>query len=250
MIRLEHIQKVFGKGRETREILADLSLDIPQGSFLTLFGPNGCGKSTLMNILVGIDQDFSGSIKGFSRKTSSVGFVFQDYRRSLLPWLSVDENILYPLKIQKRVTTETFPKLENLKKLVGFDMPGKSSVFTLSGGQAQLVCLLRALMIDPELLILDEPFSALDYERTLNLRQKIMEIVKELGLTVLFISHDLEEALYLGDSVIFLSRSPTRIVHTLPVNFARPRNVELVGTPEFAALKLEALKVFEQVLRV
>lgn len=244
MIELKNIHKSFGE----RKILSGLNAQIPRQSFTTLFGPNGCGKSTLMNILTGLDTPDSGEVRGFNPKANRVGFVFQDYRRSLLPWLTVEENILFPLKIKGVSKGAAHKALEELMATVGVQVDLTQRVYTLSGGQAQTVCLLRGLIIQPELLILDEPFSALDYERTLSLRQIVMDAAAALKLTVLFISHDIEEALYLGDQVLFLSRPPTTVSAVVPVSFSRPREISLLGSPEFSRLKLEALEHFQRAL--
>jgi NitT/TauT family transport system ATP-binding protein len=239
MIASSSIHKSYG----SHIVLDDLSFTIQTGEFVTLFGPNGCGKSTLMNILAGLDTNYTGSIQSDIALEGQIGFVFQDYRRSLMPWLSVAENILLPLQLRGVSPQDQQQKLNGLLERVKINFSLSQHVFTLSGGQAQMVSLLRALIIDPKILILDEPFSALDYERTLELRQTIMEVAKDFELTVLFISHDLDEALYLGDRVVFLTRKPTHIADILDVNFSRPRAIDVLGSSEFAALKLKALKL-------
>jgi NitT/TauT family transport system ATP-binding protein len=239
MIAFSSIHKSYG----SHVVLDDLSFTIQTGEFVTLFGPNGCGKSTLMNILAGLDKNFKGTIQSDLTLEGQIGFVFQDYRRSLMPWLSVAENILLPLQLRGVSPQDQQQKLNGLLERVKINFSLSQHVFTLSGGQAQMVSLLRALIIDPKILILDEPFSALDYERTLELRQTIMEVAKDFELTVLFISHDLDEALYLGDRVVFLTRKPTHIADILDVNFSRPRAIDVLGSSEFAALKLKALKL-------
>jgi len=166
-----------------------------------------------------------------------------------LPWADVQSNVLFPLQIRGVNRREGRQRLDRLLEQLDVSIKPKARVYNLSGGQAQLVCLLRALVVDPEILILDEPFSALDYQTSTVLRDKLLMIWERLGLTVLFISHDIDEALYLGDETVFLSRQPARVVEILPITLARPRAVEIQATADFAMLKSKALGVFGRVLQ-
>lgn len=248
LIQFQKVKKSFQSAEGTKHILADVSLDVEKGSITTLFGPNGCGKTTLMNLLIGFDNEDSGAILGREALVGKIGTVFQDYRKTLLPWRTAAQNIALPLEFRGYSSKRINEKIEELVALTEVPFDLNQRVFTLSGGQAQLVNLLRALVIEPELLILDEPFSALDYERTLDLRQKVLTIATRLSLTVLFICHDLDEAIYLGDSVVFLSRSPTRVIKVLSVPFGEIREPKILASSEFARLKGEALSVFSDSL--
>ena len=239
MIHFDHVHKMLGG----QVILGDVDFKVEQGSFTTIFGPNGCGKSTLMSLLCGLTVPTSGQIKSSEKIQDKIGFVFQDYRRHLLPWKTARENIFFPLKLRGISDKECHRKLDQLVERFDLHLPLDQHIFTMSGGQAQMVSLLRAVMIKPKVLILDEPFSALDYVNTLGFRQKLMEIALALDLTTIFISHDLEEALYLGDQVVFFSAKPTKVRTILKVPFARPRGPELLGNPDFAALMLKALDI-------
>lgn len=241
MISLKNIEKSFGD----KKILSGVSLEIQEGTFTTIFGPNGCGKSTLVNILSGLEAASSGEVLGADKLRGKVGYVFQDYRKSLLPWGNVEENILFPLMLRGVRKEDSKARLQNLLELTGLALDLKQPVISLSGGQAQAACILRALIIEPRLLILDEPFAALDYERTLSLREKLSEITTRLKLTVLFISHDLEEAILLGDRVVFLSKSPTKVLKILDVSIQKPRTAEVLGTEEFRTLTNTGLEIFK-----
>jgi len=241
MISLINIEKSFGQ----KKILSGVSLEIKEGTFTTIFGPNGCGKSTLVNILSGLETASSGEVLGADKLHKKVGYVFQDYRKSLLPWGTVQENIVFLLIIRGVSKTNSRTKLKELLDLTGIALDLNQPVISLSGGQAQATCILRALIIEPKLLILDEPFAALDYERTLSLREKLSEIATRLKLTVLFISHDLEEAILLGDRVVFLSKSPTKIIKILDVTISKPRTAKVLASEEFRLLTNTALEIFK-----
>ena len=246
MIQIRNLEKSFTSPSGVHKVLDGVSFDIPASSFTTIFGPNGCGKSTLVNIIAGLDRFDGGSISCNDGIKDTLGYVFQDYRRSLLPWYSVEENILFPLCLRGIKSKEARTKLDKVLSLTGLEIDLKRPVFSLSGGQAQAVCILRSLIINPKLLILDEPFAALDYERTVALRRVISSVSKSLNLTVLFISHDLEEAIALGDQVVFLSKGPTKVVEVLPVNLPYPRSIETTTSEEFLGIKQRAVKLFER----
>lgn len=250
MITIERLCKEFpvaGKeSRSVRRILAGVSFALAPGTFTTIFGPNGCGKSTLVNIIAGLDRATSGEVVGGAEIQRQVGYVFQDYRRSLLPWNTVRDNILFPLSLRGVQGREAAVRLDEMLDLTGIALDLDQRVYTLSGGQAQAVSILRALIIRPKLLILDEPFAALDYERTIALRRVISDASKALSLTVLCISHDLEEAIIMGDQVVFLTRPPTVVETVLPIPLPYPRTVDLLTTAAFVGIKADAHRVFER----
>ena len=237
MLAFKNIDMSFGG----QPVLQDFSLRIEPHKIYTIFGPNGCGKSTLMHILAGLLKPQAGVVEGQAALQGKIGYVFQDYRRHLLPWLTVRQNILFPLQLRGIKAAEQNQQLDALLKLVPVSFKLDAPVLGLSGGQAQLVSLLRALIIKPQLLILDEPFSALDYNTTLNLRQTLLAVAKAYKLTVLFISHDLDEALYLGCEVVFLTARPAHVQQQLTVLCNTERTPLWTTTPQFAAYKKQAL---------
>lgn len=245
LIEVRHVDKSFPTPNGPKLVLSDISFEVSRGRFLSVFGPNGSGKSTLMSILAGLERPDNGVVDVTLSRSRVVPVVFQDYRRSLLPWLDVEANILYPLRLAG-VPRETQRK--RLERVLAFIRPSfdlGQRVSELSGGEAQLTSLLRALVVEPEVLICDEPTSALDYQASLTLVQRLMDVAAEFALTVVFVGHDLDEVIYVGDEVLFLSKRPGRVVGRLPVDFPRPRRVELQATPEFAELKAKALRLFD-----
>lgn len=242
MIRIDNVHKRFGQSHETQEVLGGICFELQPGCCTALFGPNGCGKTTLINCIAGLDEPTSGSILGVD--AARLGYVFQDYRRSLLPWSSVRENILFPLQLRKVPAKEQQQRLDRLLSLSQITLDLKQSVYTLSGGQAQATCILRALIVDPTLLILDEPFAALDYELTLNLREFVLTLLEKLRVTVLLISHDLEEAVLLGHRIVFLTRKPTTVYAIEEIPLAHPRSLDTMTTEVFHNLKTRAFELF------
>ena len=241
-IRVTHVDKSFGDPSRPLPVLKDISLSIAQGEFVTFFGPNGSGKTTLLNVLAGVESVDRGEVRLMQQAgPSTIGYVFQDYRGNLMPWLTVAENIAFPLKIRGVPSGERARRVEELLDRYNFELDLSAHTYTLSGGQAQLTSILRALAIRPSLLLMDEPFSALDYHTNLDLYEKLHRIWNTDGATILLVSHDLDEALYLGERTVFLTHRPATILAVVPSPLPRTKSLEDLGTAEFAAVKREAL---------
>ena len=226
----------------------NFDLDIPRGKFVSVFGPNGCGKSTLINLIAGLTPVDAGTILfgGKTLKETSIGYVFQNYREALFPWLRSVDNIEYPLKLMKVPKAERRARVERLVEHLGVKIDLKRYPYELSGGQMQLVSIMRALIVDPEVLFLDEPFSALDYEMTLFMRGQLQRIFMETGTTTVLVSHDLEEAVYLADRVLLLTRRPARIADYAFNAVPRPRDDGTLSDAGFVHLKGHCLEVFQR----
>jgi NitT/TauT family transport system ATP-binding protein len=227
-------------------IYDDFSIDLPLGKFVSIFGPNGCGKSTFINMISGLLPMDGGEVlyDGQTIKDTRISYVFQNYREALFPWLRAVDNIHYPLKVMGVAKQERDRRVEKL--LADFDVPFDLNAYpyTLSGGQQQTVSILRALVTEPEVLFLDEPFSALDYEMTLFMRERLQKIFMKLKTTMLLVSHDLEEAIQLADQVVLLTRRPTRVAEVVDVNLPWPRNLDVITGEAFIALKRHCLDRF------
>jgi NitT/TauT family transport system ATP-binding protein len=232
-------------------IYDNFDLDIPRGKLVSVFGPNGCGKSTLINMIAGLIPVDAGEIlfDGMRLADIKFGYVFQNYREALFPWMRAFDNIAYPLKMMKVAPAERRARTERLVEHLGIKLDLNLYPYQMSGGQQQLVSIMRALIVEPEILFLDEPFSALDYEMTLFMREQLQRIFMETGTTTVLVSHDLEEAVYLADRVLLLSRHPARIADFPAVTAARPRTVATLSDPDFVQIKAHCLEVFQREVR-
>lgn len=226
-------------------------IDIPYGQVVSVFGPNGCGKSTLINMISGLMPYDRGDIlfDGKTIRDTRLGYVFQNYREALFPWQRAIDNIHYPLRMMGIKKSERKRRIEKL--IASFDLKFDLHryPYELSGGQQQTVSIMRALVIEPEVLFLDEPFSALDYEMTLIMRDQLQNVLAKTRTTTVLVSHDLEEAVYLADRVLLLTRRPSRIAEYLAVPIPRPRSPEIYSDGEFVSIKARALQIFQNAVR-
>ena len=229
-------------------LYTNFNLDLPRGKIVSIFGPNGCGKSTLMNMIAGLVKPDAGEIlfDGKTLKDTQIGYVFQNYRDALFPWISAWDNIAYPLKRQGLKPAEVKARVDELVKLFEIRFDLKRYPYELSGGQMQTVCIMRSLATRPEVLFLDEPFSALDFEMTLFIRAKLQEAHLATGTTMVIVSHDLEDAVFLADRILLLTRRPTRIAELVSFDMPRPRLPEAVADAEFVRVKAHTLEVFRR----
>jgi NitT/TauT family transport system ATP-binding protein len=246
-VTIRGLCKRFGKA----VIYDKFDLDIPRGELISVFGPNGCGKSTLINMIAGLVPADAGEIlfDGMQLSEIKFGYVFQNYREALFPWMRAFDNIAYPLKMMKVEPAERRARTERLVARLGIKLDLNLYPYNMSGGQQQLVSIMRALVVEPEILFLDEPFSALDYEMTLFMREQLQKLFMESGTTMMLVSHDLEEAVYLADRVLLLSRQPARVADFTPVGVERPRTDATLSEPEFVRLKAHCLDVFQREVR-
>ena len=246
-ITVRGLSKAFGAAA----VYERFDLDIARGEFVSVFGPNGCGKSTLINLIAGLIAADGGEVL-FGGKTlaaTKIGYVFQNYREALFPWLTAWNNIEYPLKLMKLAPRERRARVERLVARLGIKLDLARYPYELSGGQQQLVSILRALVVEPEVLFLDEPFSALDYEMTLFMREQLQRLFLETRTTTILVSHDLEEAVYLADRVLLLTRRPARIADDVLMRLARPRSDATLSDAHFVRLKGHCLEVFQHEVR-
>lgn len=242
MLKINNLEKIYNHNGSPVKVFDSLNLEIARGEFIGIFGPNGCGKTTLLNLISGLDKNFSGKIS-FDNKVK-ISYVFQNYRESIFPWLTIADNITYPLKLQGLSHKEQRKAAQNICNQFNIKLNLSDYPYTLSGGQQQLVVILRGLITKPDILLFDEPLSSLDYQTTLFMLNKIQEIWQETKTTIFFISHDIDEAITLSQKIILLSNKPTRIIRTFDNRLNYPRKTDIMGTSEFIELKYNILSVF------
>ncbi len=232
-------------------IYDNFDLDIPKGKIVSVFGPNGCGKSTLINMISGILPYDSGQIlfEGKEAHETRIGYVFQNYREAVFPWLRAIDNIRYPLQYLKLSKGEAQARMDRLMQSFDVKLDLNRYPYQMSGGQQQLVSIMRALVVDPEVLFLDEPFSALDYEMVMFLRERLQKVLVERQTTTMLVSHDLDEAVLLADQVLLLSKRPTHVADNLAFDVPRPRTADTTLTPAYIATKSRALEIFQREVR-
>jgi ABC-type nitrate/sulfonate/bicarbonate transport system ATPase subunit len=225
--------------------LAPVTLSIPQGRFVSLIGPSGCGKSTIFNIIAGLLEPTGGRVMiDGSDATGTIGRVgYMLQKDLLLPWRTVLDNAILGMEIQgvplREARARALPLLHRYG-LSGFEYLYPNS---LSGGMRQRAALLRTLLFDTDLILLDEPFGALDAQTKLQMQEWLMQLWSDFGKTVLFVTHDVEEAIYLSDEMHVMGTRPGRIITTIPITLPRPRLRTSALTPEFVAIKERCLKL-------
>jgi len=232
-------------------LYTNFDLDIPKGQITSIFGPNGCGKSTMINMVAGLLPMDAGEalFDGKTLEQTVIGYVFQNYRDALFPWKRAIDNIKYPLRIAGKSKGECDARTDELVQSFDIRFDLNRYPYELSGGQQQLVSIMRSLAVHPEVLFLDEPFSALDYEMTLFMRDKLQNIFEATKTTMILVSHDLDEAVYLADQVLMLTRRPTRIAEVVRFDAPRPRHPETLTSDAFNRAKAHCLEVFQREVR-
>jgi len=236
VISLNRVTQVFNS-RDGERIVAlqDVSLNIRREEFVTIVGPSGCGKSTLLRVVAGLILPTAGSAsidgRPIGEPRSETGIVFQ--APTLLPWASVLDNVLFPLRMMHRIDRTSTDRAKALLKLVGLAGFERKSPRELSGGMQQRVAICRALVHDPDILLMDEPFGALDALTREEMTMELLRIWRERTKTVLFVTHSIPEAVVLADRVVVMSPRPGRIVEVIEVALKRPRNFEIEADPEF-----------------
>jgi NitT/TauT family transport system ATP-binding protein len=239
-IRIDHLDFSYADNKQSGpEIISDLNMQVFDQEFLTIVGASGCGKSTLLNIIAGLLPPGKGKAFINDREIEKPGperaMVFQD--DAVFPWFTVYENIEYGLKIAKMEKSQRELEVQRMLKLVG--LTGFESFYPrqLSGGMRKRVDVARAIITKPEVLLMDEPFAALDVLTKQHLQEQFQQIWNDNRMTVVFVTHDLEEALYLADRVVVMSSHPGRIARTVEVPFGRPREKIMKTSSDFQALR-------------
>ncbi|MGD9714482.1 MAG: ABC transporter ATP-binding protein [Thermomicrobiales bacterium] len=234
-VQIEHVSRVF-EGRDGPIVAVDdVSLDVLEGAFTVIVGPSGCGKTTLLRMIAGLEAPSSGTISISAKDRQSVrnAMVFQG--RSVFPWLTVQDNVLYGLKLEGAPAAARRQRASELLSMVGLSRFASAWPHQLSEGMRQRVAIARALAVDPQLLLMDEPFGALDEQTRFLLQEELLRIWDQTGKTVVFVTHSIDEALTLADQVVVMTAQPGTIKALIPVAFGRPRDQAAVRSdPGFA----------------
>jgi NitT/TauT family transport system ATP-binding protein len=240
-VRFDHVSKSFGKAGQQQLVLDDISLQVAPGEFVTLIGASGCGKSTLLNLTAGLDQASAGTI---SVPGGRPALMFQEH--ALFPWLTAGKNVELALRLRGVPKNERRTEAERLLTLVRLGGAYDKRVHELSGGMRQRVAMARALAQDSQLLLMDEPFAALDAITRDVLHEELTRIWSETGVSVLFVTHNVREAVRLAQRVVLLSSRPGRVVHEWEVRIDQPRRIE---DAEVSALSLEITERLREEIR-
>jgi sulfonate transport system ATP-binding protein len=240
MLKIQQVSKTFRNDDESVHVLDQLDLSVKNGEFLSIIGPSGCGKSTLLKLIAGLDLDFDGDItigdKLINGASKDRGFIFQEHR--LFPWLNVEKNISGNLSLKDQDIRKRVEQLISLVKLKGFE---KSYPRQLSGGMSQRVAIARALLRNPEILLLDEPFGALDAFTRTHLQEALLEIWEQNQTTMVLVTHDIDEAIFLSSRVVVMDSNPGRIKAIVPIDLPYPRSRSGKAFQEFRTIILNHL---------
>jgi NitT/TauT family transport system ATP-binding protein len=238
MLEISGLAKSYGDIEAIREI----GFDVSEGEFVCVVGPSGAGKTTLLKIISGLLAPTRGEVTLRGRRVNGppreTALVFQDYTRSLLPWTSVRGNVTLPLRRKRLAKRERTRLVEEAVEAVGLAHVIDRYPWELSGGMQQRVAIARALAYQPEVLLMDEPFASVDAQTRGDLEDLILEVRERYGVTIVFVTHDIDESVYLADRIVVLSPSPTTVKEIVPVDFPQPRDqVDTRELPAFAHLR-------------
>jgi NitT/TauT family transport system ATP-binding protein len=249
MLEVTGLSKVFGTGPSATRAIAQLDFEVRENEFCSLVGPSGCGKTTLLKCVAGLLSPTTGHAalrgKRISGPPKDLAVVFQDYSRSLMPWLTVEKNVMLPLR-RSVGAAERGSRTEEALNAVGLTGFAGHYPWQLSGGMQQRVAIARALAYRPRILLMDEPFASVDAQTRAELEDLVLRVRHEFGITVMLVTHDIDESVYMADRVIVLSSPPTYVQTVLAVDLPRPRDqLETKALPEFLRLRTE---VYQQIV--
>lgn len=248
-LRVENLAKTYGSGESAHHVLSDISVEIGNGELVSIVGPSGAGKTTLLRCLGGLLRPSQGRVLFSDTPVTGplpeIAVVFQDYRSSLMPWMRVRENVAFPLQGVGVKRRERRSRAEDALTAVGLDNVGGKYPWQLSGGMQQRVAIARALAYDSSALLMDEPFGSVDAQTRSDLEDLVLDLRSRLGITIGLITHDIDEAIYLGDRVVVLSGTPTTVVDNVPIELGTRRDqISTKSAPHFGELRT---RIFTQI---
>jgi NitT/TauT family transport system ATP-binding protein len=242
MLSVDRLRKIYHSGDRTVEAIGDVSFRLNRGELACIVGPSGAGKTTLLRCIAGLLAPTSGEIvlagQTVTGPARGMAVVFQEYGRSLFPWMRVGQNVELPLKEKGKSPAERRRLVADSLEAVGLKDVGDAYPWQLSGGMQQRVAIARAIAYEPEVLLMDEPFASVDAQTRADLEDLVRTIWARLGMTIVFVTHDIDESVYLGDRVIVLSASPTTVMRDVAIDLPRRRDqIETRADPRFGQLR-------------
>jgi NitT/TauT family transport system ATP-binding protein len=251
MLEIKSLSKTYGSGDKATRAIGNVSFTVEDREFVCVVGPSGCGKTTLLKCVAGLLRPTAGEVLLHGRRVTGppeeMALVFQEYGRSLMPWTSVRNNVLLPLRHKKLERSERTRLVEEALGAVGLDGFGDHFPWQLSGGMQQRVAIARALAYQPSILLMDEPFASVDAQTRGDLEELTLRVRDRYGITILFVTHDIDASVYLADRVVVLTHAPTEVKEIVRVDLPRPR--DQIATKELADFAHLRAHVYRQIKR-
>jgi NitT/TauT family transport system ATP-binding protein len=247
MLRIENVVKAYGD----TQAIADVGFEVSEREFVCVVGPSGCGKTTLLKIMSGLLAPTAGRVlldeRPVTEPPEEMALVFQEYSRSLMPWMSVRSNVVLPLRHKRLDKAERTRLVEEAVEAVGLTRFIDRYPWQLSGGMQQRVAIARSLAYQPQILLMDEPFASVDAQTRADLEDLILQVRERYDVTIVFVTHDIDESVYLSDRIVVLGPSPTSVREILDVDLPRPRDqVETKELPQFAHLRAHVYRLIKR----
>ena len=251
MLEIKSLGKTYGSGHKATRAIGNVSFSVERGEFVCVVGPSGCGKTTLLKCVAGLLRPSEGDVLLHGRRVTGppeeMALVFQEYGRSLMPWTSVRNNVLLPLRHKKLSRSERMRLVGEALSAVGLEGFVDHFPWQLSGGMQQRVAIARALAYQPSILLMDEPFASVDAQTRGDLEDLVLRVREEFGVTIVFVTHDIDESVYLSHRIVVLTHSPTEVKEILPVGLPQPRDqIATKELPEFAHLRAHVYRLIKR----
>jgi len=246
-IHLKEVRKSYTNEQgETVGVLREVNLDVAEGTLMAVVGLNGAGKTTLLRLIAGMEQPDAGTVKiTTGGKAPQIGYVWQDYRSSLLPWYDAADNIALPLKAMGVPRKERRQRAVELLREIGEPFAPESKIYNLSGGQQQLIAILRSVVVSPDVMLLDEPLSALDQLRAWEMSLLLEKLWLKKRPPMLFISHDIDDAILIANEILFVSKSRGGVATCIKVDLPRPRSISMLASSVVHEIRAKIFALFE-----